>query len=349
MVQMILAETQRRRGLTQILLRVFAPLRETYWFVLALSVVFPLHSTGAETASIATVLTGLHRPCGVVVRPGGTADRYELFVDDNGAGRIVRWSNLKPKQATDVVTGFKMQDAADPFHQTGPLALWFLDPGLLVVGTSRDRGGDLVRAYELPEDDSVLSAEVAPDATSPRDEQDGATCFAMTRSRANEFVPDMLVLAVRGANDPGRLMQARVQAGIVGEPRPFGAADANDSPRAVSVSISGRILVGDSSGRLTFYNPIDGKVELAMPTDLKQLTGLAYSPTSDSLYAADFAGGIHRIDDASEPGHPACRTVQVADVSRPTALAFAPDGALYVVTFGSGDDDGSLVVVSGDL
>jgi DNA-binding beta-propeller fold protein YncE len=261
----------------------------------------------------------------------------------------VRWSNLKPKQATAVVTGFQTHRAADPLHQTGPLALWFLDPGLLVVGTSRDRGGDLVRAYELPEDDSVLSAEVARDATAPRDEQDGATCFAMTRSRANEFVPDMLVLAIRGANGPGRLMKARVQAGIVGEPRPFGAADAADSPRAVTVSNSGRILVGDTSGRLTFYNPIDGKVELALATDLKQLSGLAYSPTSGSLYAADFAGGIHRIDDASEPGHPACRTVKIADVSQPTALAFTPDGSLYVVTFGSGKSNGTLQVINGDL
>ena len=86
-----------------------------------------------------------------------------------------------------------------------------------------------------------------------------------------------------------------------------------------------------------------------MATNLKQLVGLAYSPTSGSLYAADFAGGIHRIDDASEPGRPACRTVKVADVSKPTALAFAPDGALYVVTFGSADDDGTLEVVTGNL
>ena len=107
--------------------------------------------------------------------------------------------------------------------------------------------------------------------------------------------------------------------------------------------------MGDAGGRLAFYNPIDGKVELAMATDLHEFIGLAYSPITGSLYAADFAGGIHRIDDASEPGHPACRTVKVADVSKPTALAFAPDGALYVVTFGSGDDDGTLEVITGEL
>jgi DNA-binding beta-propeller fold protein YncE len=171
----------------------------------------------------------------------------------------------------------------------------------------------------------------------------------MTRARANEFVPDMLVLAIRGAEGGARLMKSRVQAGIVGAPRPFGAADAATLPRTVTTSNSGRIVVGDTGGRLTFYNPIDGKVELAIPTDLRQLAGLAYSPASGSLYAADFAGGVYRIDDASEPGHPACRTVKVAEVAKPTSLAFAPDGSLYVVTFGSGEDNGALEVVSGGL
>jgi hypothetical protein len=326
-----------------------APWRETFFAGLSLSVALTLGTAVAEDVAVDTVFRDLQRPCGVAVRPGGTADRYDVFIADSGAGRVVRWSNLAPKQASEIVTGFKTHRVADPFHQTGPVALVFLDPGLLVVGTSRDNGGDLVRAYELPDDESLLSAEVDRESNSPRDGLDGATCSAMARSRANEFVPDMLVLAIRGANGLGRLMMARVQAGIVGRPRPFGAADAADSPRAVAVSNSGRILVGDAGGRLTFYNPIDGKVELALATDLNQLSGLAYSPTSGSLYAADFAGGIHRIDDASEPGRPACRSVQIADVSGPTALAFAPDGALYVVTFGSDKDDGTLEIITGDL
>ena len=36
-------------------------------------------------------------------------------------------------------------------------------------------------------------------------------------------------------------------------------------------------------------------------------------------------------------------------MSQPTALAFAPDGSLYVVTFGSGDDNGTLDVITGEL
>ena len=115
----------------------FASSREIFSFVVSICIAFLGCEAFAADVSVDSVLKDLHHPCGVVVRPGGTADRYEVFIADSGAGRIVRRSNLVPKQATDVVTGFKTQVAADPFHQTGPLALLFLDPGLLVVGTTR--------------------------------------------------------------------------------------------------------------------------------------------------------------------------------------------------------------------
>lgn len=330
-------------------LRILASSHEMFLIAASLGVVLTASLACGDESVVATVRDGLHRPCGVAVRPGGSAARYEVFVADSGAGRVLRWSNLAPKQTVDVVTGFKAQSAADPMHQTGPIALWFLDPGLLVVGATRDGGGDLVRAYELPDGEKALDAETANESTSNSDGLEGATCFAMTRTRANEFVPDRLMLLVRDADGRARLMKARVQAGIVGAPQSFGPKDDAESPRAVAISNSGRLVVGYAGGRLAFYSPIDGTLELAMETNLNGLVGLAYSPMRGSLYAADFAGGLHRIDDASKPGRPACRTIKVANVSRPTSLAFAPDGALYVVTFGSGDGDGTLEVVSGDL
>ena len=317
---------------------------------LLLSIALPLTTTRAADVRVDTVLSDLHHPCGVVVRPGGTADRYDVFVAESGAGRVVRWSSAAPKQAVDVVTGFTAQAAADPFHERGPLALSFLDPGLLVVGTAGDDDdGSWLRSYELPDGDRSLSADDTGEATAGVPQASGAACAAIARSRVNEFVPDMLLLVVRETDNRSRLMKSRVQAGIVGVPTSFGPTSTAHEPRAATTSPSGRFVVGDSDGRLVFYSPIDGSVELAMPTGLQQLVGLAYSPTSGNLYAADFAGGIHRIDDASESGHPACHAVKVADVSKPTALAFAPDGSIYVVTFGDSNDDGTLTVLSGDL
>jgi DNA-binding beta-propeller fold protein YncE len=159
----------------------------------------------------------------------------------------------------------------------------------------------------------------------------------------------MLVLTVRNADGTGRLLKARVQAGILGSPRAFGKGEVKSTPRAVVTSAAGRIVVGDASGQLTFYNPIDGTVELAMDTELKDLAALAVSPTTGNLYVADFDGGICRVDDASKPGQPAVRTVKVADAARPTSIAFAPDGSLYVTSFGTGEADGALSVLSGDF
>jgi DNA-binding beta-propeller fold protein YncE len=337
---MILAETQRRGGL--------AP-----WIAL-LGIAGAVGVARGETATPSVVLKDLHQPCGVAVRPGGTADRYEVFVAESGAGRVLRWSNLTPKRTAVVVSGFQAAPAADSLHQTGPLALWFLDPGLLALGTTCDASGDLVRTYELPENEKALDAAVTnssvPNSSVPdAGKLAGAACFALVRTQANGFVPDRLVLAVRDADGHARLMKARVQAGAVGDPQPFGVEQGSEPPRAVAMSKSGRIVVGDAGGGLTFYNPIDGKVELALATDLKELVSLAFSPATGSLYAADFAGGIYRIDDTSQPGHPACQAVKVADVTRPTALDFAPDGGLYVVTFGDAGDDGTLTMITSDL
>jgi hypothetical protein len=306
--------------------------------------------TFAADVRVDTVLSNLHQPCGVVVRPGGTADRYDVFIAESGAGRVVRWSSATPKQAFNVVTGFASQAAADPFQQRGPLALSFLDPGLLIVGVGIEGDeGRLLRAYELPDGEKSFSADDTNEATPGEQNASAAACAGITRSHVNEFVPDMLLVVIRKANHRSRLMKARVQAGVVGVPKSFGPADSDHEPRAATTSPTGRFVVGDVDGRLAFYNPIDGRVELAMPTGLKQLTDLTYSPTSGNLYAADFAGGIYRIDDASEPGRAACRAVEIVDLSRPTALAFAPDGALYVVTFGDGDASGSLQAISGTL
>lgn len=303
----------------------------------------------AESVPVEVVLKGLHKPSGVAIRPGGSAARYEVFVAESGAGQVAKWSSVEPDKQVPVVNGFEAAKASELEKVTGVVALGFLDPGLLVVGATSDAKGDLVRTFELTDSAEPVDANAAAAEDSNASKFPGATCASITRSRANGFVPDMLVLAVRESDGTGRLLKARVQAGILGSPRTFGKGEVKSTPRAVVTSAAGRIVVGDASGRLSFYNPIDGAVELAMDTELKNLAALAVSPATGSLYAADFDGGIHRIDDISKPGLPACRTVNVAEVARPTSIAFAPDGSLYLTTFGTGDADGTLSVLSGDF
>jgi hypothetical protein len=311
----------------------------------------------AQEVSTTVVLKDLQRPCGIAARPAGTADRYELFIAESGAGRVERWSNLKPNEKETVISGFTAQSTERPVLQTGPLSLLFLDPGLLIVGVSPDDGQGLLRIFELPEHDEILSANQPRERVSAGPEE--TACWALARTRANEFVQDRLVSIVRDPNQVGSLYKSRIQAGTLGDMQPFGNEGAAVQPTnvsAVTTSPTGRIVavarVGDSDGdgsRLMFFNPIDGTIEVAMPLNLPQVVALAYSPTTSNLYVADFSGGIHRIDDTSQPGRPACRAVKVVEVPRPTALAFAPDGALYVTVFGEASNDGTLQVLTGEL
>lgn len=347
--------------MTQGLLCILATLRETL-VLSSLVVVAVTSTTAAREVSVGTVSGDLNRPSAIAVRPGSTAVRFELFVAESGAGRIVRWLNRSPSEVEPAVTGFSTATAETLFEQTGPRALWFIDPVRLVVAASSADDSCSIYVFDLPDDSSLLTVEDAidrPRVLASATAAGPAACCSLTRSRANEFVPDMLVASIRDADGRAALYKMRVQAGEVGSMMPFAddaLANGAAERMAVATSNSGRVVVAQSpaadnpsSGRLTFLNPIDGSVDLEMPLDLEQVVDLAYSPSTGLLYAADFAGGIHRIDDASEPGRPACRIVQVADIRHPTALVFAPDGSLYVTTFGSADVPGTLQVLTGDL
>ncbi len=93
---------------------------------------------------------------------------------------------------------------------------------------------------------------------------------------------------------------------------------------------------------LSFFNPKNGKLLLALPTGMHDIFALAYHPQSGNLYALDFAladgkdAGLYRIDAAKKDGKPAAVGVKIATLQRPTAMAFNGDGALYVTVLGDG-------------
>ena len=329
--------------------------------------------TKADDAAVATVVKNLSIPSAVAIRPGGSAESYEIFVADVGAGRIVKLVSNEPNATADAITEFESKvNPAEPFTSPGPQGLNFLDPMRLVVVGGSDDGRAFVRLYELREPEIILTAsqhvqQLEPPQAADPSNLDVRVFHAIARTQANDQVADLLILTAQGDEGPAALWRIAVRANTLAELEVFDAkvpGDALAVPPGVTVGSHGYVVVSESAARSTnsrlrFCNPIDGMVALQLEVNLTNIVALAYSPKAGNLFAASFhsgngkLGGIYRIDDVGKPAAPACRAVKVADVSRPTALAFGPDGALYVTAMGKTDDDktdsGVLLKVSGDL
>jgi hypothetical protein len=292
-------------------------------------------------------------------------ERYEVFVADWGARRIVKLSSNEPNRATDVVIGFPA--ASLPGARTlegNPFCLLFLDEKHLVVGTSG--APPELRLYELADAGHALSADgakqkVAPDLPVNDSEAKFAEFIGLTRTRSNGSVADMLLATIRGVG----VWKVPVRANVLGEMSRLESMPRflDITPTVLTISEQGYLLTVDYNessrsikSRFVFLNPTNGQVVLGFDPGLVDVRGVTYSPKSGNLYAvATVYGkdeqGLFRLDDARQPGEREVTVTKLSDIREPTAMAFGPDGALYVTTLGdkSKDDDGALLKITGDL
>jgi DNA-binding beta-propeller fold protein YncE len=331
----------------------------------AIAIVLLVSANLAEAADInvKTVLTDLAQPTGVAIRPGGTPEAYELFVAESGSGRVLKTSSSEPHGKTDAVTG--LSPAADDLSkERGGHPLLFLDERRLVIGvggTSPD-----VRLYELQDGNASVTADqatqkAAPELQANADAPSGR-CIALARTRANDIVADMLLIGFSGDEELKGVWKLPVRAGLLSTLSPLGESSSvvAEKPTALAVSEQGYLLIAARSSKadttsLIFANPANGQTVLSIETSLSEIVGLAYSPKSAQLYALaanEEASGLFRIDDRAKRREPGVTETKVADIRRPTALAFAPDGALYVTALSDEDESstsGALLKLTGDL
>jgi hypothetical protein len=322
----------------------------------------------ADDVTVDTVLTDLNEPSSVAIRPGGAPERYEVFVADSGARRAIKISSNAPNRSTDVIAGFPAASAPGNRRPMGnPFGLLFVDEKHLVVGVAG--APPELRLYELTDAGAPLTANAAKQRVTPEPLGEESKVvygepIGLARTRSNDFVPDMLMAAIRGSG----VAKVPVRANVLGEmsrlesmPSFRPTAFFLSSPTALAISEQGYLLAVDDGSRsirnrFMFLNPTNGQVVLGFDPGLTDVSGAAYSPKSGNLYALGTAygedeEGLFRLDDARKPGEQQISVTKVADIEQATALAFGPDGALYVTTLGdkTKDDDGALLKVTGDL
>lgn len=305
-------------------------------------VFFAAGAAAQESPQVAELLPDAKSPAAIAVRPGGNAERHELFVAD-GEGHILRVASDALDQPHEVVAGIEQM----------PVALQFLNGRTILVVTAD--APPLLRAYELPDDDRSLSSDQTKFEIHSTGEFHG---------RATAITLGPTALFVVGANsDAGWLLRSRVRSSVPGDLKPFvntREKGGGSQPACVAISTRGWVVVGDAGqrdasedSRLTFYHPTDPAAEAALSIEpgMLDVSAMAYSPQG-SLFAADVAeadpqrGGVYRVDMDYKANSIGGKAVRVVPIERPTALAFAPDGTLYVIAREGANSESKLLRVT---
>ena len=302
------------------------------------SLLFAACATTQELPEIKPLLSDLVSPVAMAVRPGGNAERHELFVADN-TGRIVRIGSDALDQSQEMVAS----------GGSVPTAMRFLNSKTFLVASGE--APPVLRAYEVPEDGEALNADQTKYEVHSAAGVRG-TATAMTLG------PTALYLTTAG-DDVAGLLRSRVRSSVPGDLKPFGQIGAR--PTCVAISTRGWVVVADAGehdasedSRLTFHHPTDSTADpaLEIAPGLLDVVAIAYSP-QDSLFAADFAeadserSGVYRIDMDFHENSIGGKAVRIAFIDRPTAMTFAPDGTLYVLATANENSGTKLLRVTG--
>lgn len=323
----------------------------------------------APQVSVKPVLINLDNPTGLAFQPTTQA----LYVADSGAKRILRLE--VPTRKIEVsIKGFP-QDVygKGPMYNIGPLGLAFLNEQTLVVGDGGlPDGQELVRIYTVPAAGTTITADQMASSLGPIPAGEQS---AMGEGNFYGVAIGSLGIYVtcNGDDNAGWISMSRFAEGMVPGPlTPFiktKEITSVDAPIAVTMNSEGRLVVGQGGevnmagdGLLSIYDADTGALVMSAPSGLSDLCGLAYSPKSGKLYGVDFAwadttqGGLFRLDVTVDPATNAMTVapVKIVALDKPTALAFNPEGVLYVTAFGTpveGDTKkpGQVLEIQGDL
>lgn len=312
-------------------------------------------SSTVEQQTPEVVVAGLTNPTAIAIHPTNS----EVYVSDSGAGRVCR---VVDGQLQDVVTGFALDlYGKGPAYKIGPLGLTFADPQTLIVG-----GGDLPDGQELVREYGVTAAGAAAVGVDEAAAKIGPLAGegdvpAEGNFFGVAFQNDTVYVTSNGDDAKGWIAKAtrtvdaktnKVQWSALERFIPTKEVVQCDAPVAITISPRGEIVVGQmgeltetADSLLSFYGPRTGRLLLNLPTDLRDVTALAYSPKTGLLYALDFAwaqpdqGGLYRLDAVPVAGKQQCKATKIQSLTRPTAMAFNKAGDLYITVLGATEQE----------
>ncbi len=301
------------------------------------------------TVEAQTVLDGLDNPCAVAIQP----ETGDIFVSDSGAGRIIRVVDGK---AQDVITDFPGDVyGKGPMYNIGPLGLGFISKDILVVGGGGQKDGDeLLRVYKVPEKGAepikadAMEASFKLEATD--DIKGEGNFYAVAVGKNAVYV------TANGDDTKGWVAKATINGTKVEKFERFLPTKEKtevDAPVGITMHDRGYVVVGQlgeitvpGDALLTFYDD-KGEMLMNLETGLSDITAVAYStqPRGKSnkkqLYVLDFSwhdtsqGGLFQLVADGEDGVEARKKT---GLDKPTSMAFAADGSLYITVIGTAEE-----------
>ncbi len=320
----------------------------------------PTSTAAQDDIVVETVVEGLNNPSGVAIQP----ETGHVFVADSGALRVVRIVDGKVEPV--IVEFSKDAYGKGPIYDIGPLGLLFLDKDTLVVGGGGEPDGEeMIRVYKVPAvGEDPINAEKTEGEPKKLpavgDIVGEGNFYGLAEGTKGVYV------TCNGDDVKGWVSLATIKDGKIDTfERRIATKEATkvDAPVAITMSPEGHIAVGQmgeineaADSLLTFYNE-DGKLLDNFKTGLNDITGLAYGPNNGRLFATDFNwldtdnGGLYKII-AIKDDYENCTAKELVKLKKPTALAFHPDGDLYITLAGNTSEgsekpDGKLVMIKG--
>jgi DNA-binding beta-propeller fold protein YncE len=293
------------------------------------------------------VLGGLEQPVAVAIQP----KTNKVFVAEAGKGRIARLNDVPNKyELLSVIDGF---EPAAEGASAGLQSIAFLDKYNLVVANRNASEQTLVDVYHLLPAGKIEAADVrshlelASDGQPLVAEQIGLALINQKLFVAGRGVERGFLAEIESPGDEQTACHLITnRAGEVDSPTAVAAA----SRQLWIANVGSPGEQADST--LSIYDPASGKTTATIVTGLRDMVGLAVSPRSGRLYAVDRAasgteqGGLYRLDVSEDEGELVCNPAKLMTLDQPTALAFTPDGELFIVTLASHTNEhkGGLLV-----